>query len=148
MINSFDKQLKLLFIFILFFSFGCSKHEFFHGTRIGEENLKNIVLGETSFDEFKTTYGEPTFLSTFDDYIYYSFEHVIIPPGGGKTFLSRELVTIKLNNENKIQEIKFSDLTENPELVPASEKTEVKGSGLNFINQIFTNLRSGSFLQE
>ena len=146
MINSFDKQLKFLFVCFLFFSFGCSKHEYFHGTRIGEENINYVILGETSFDEFKNTYGEPNFLSTFDDYIYYSFEHVVIPPGGSKTFLSRELVTIKLNDENKIQEIKFSDLTENPELVPAPEKTEVKGSGLSFINQIFTNLRSGSFI--
>ena len=105
------------------------------------------MLGKTSFQEFKELYGEPSFTSTFDDYIYYSYEHAVIPPAGTKKFLLRELVSIKLDENNKIKFINFSDITKKPTIIPDPDKSNIKGSELSFIGQLLYNLKSGSFVE-
>ena len=147
MFNFLIVLIKILSLIIVIVSYGCSNHEYFYGNRIGEENLKKITIGETSFDEFKEMFGEPSFTSTFDQNIFYSYEHVSVPPGGKKEFIVRELVTLKVDENNKIKDLEFSDITDKKIIKPIEGKSIVKGSNLSFLGQLLNNLRSGSFIQ-
>ena len=147
MFNFLKISIKAFLLISVFFVFGCSKHEYFYGNRIGEDNLKKINIGETTFDEFKIMFGEPTFSSTFDQNVFYSYEHVLVPPGGNKEFILRELVTLEIDENNKIKNVKFTDITNKKIIEPVEGKSEVKGSNLSFLGQLFNNLRSGSFIQ-
>ena len=140
----FSKITISLFVVSLLF-FSCTPKQNIHGIMISQQDIENIVEGETNINFLITKYGEPTFTGAFNNNAYYQNETTRISPAGKKEFTSRNILALEIDDNGIIVKKSILDLNNSITVNPASGKTETAGSDFTFFQQIFSNLRSGRF---
>ena len=138
------KHLLKITVLTLFLS-SCAPQKNIHGMLISNIDINNIVIGETKIDYFIDKYGEPSFTGAFNNNVYYKHEITNVLPASKKYFLKRTILALELDDNGIIISKNIINLDDSNEINPAGGQTKTAGSDFNFIQQVFSNLRSGRF---
>ncbi len=133
---------KYLFLITLI---SCAPQKNIHGILISDNDIDNIIIGQTNINFFVDKYGEPTFKGAFNNSVYYKHETTKILPAGKRKTETRKILALSINDKGIIINKKVLNLNDGEEFNPASGKTETAGSNFTFFQQVFSNLRSGRF---
>tara|TARA_X000001036_G_C20246251_1_gene630164 strand:+ start:23 stop:463 length:441 start_codon:yes stop_codon:yes gene_type:complete len=126
----------------------CAPQKNIHGMMISSIDIDNIVIGETNIDYFIDKYGEPSFTGAFNSNVYYKHEITNLLPASKKDFIERTILALELDDNGIIISKSILNLSDAYEINPASGKTTTAGSDFTFLQQVFSNLRSGRFSSE
>ena len=123
----------------------CAPQKNIHGMLISNIDIENIVIGETKIDYFINKYGEPSFTGAFNNNVYYKHEITNILPASKKHFIERTILALELDDNGIIISKNILNLNDSNDIKPALGKTTTAGSDFTFLQQVFSNLRSGRF---
>ena len=126
----------------------CAPQKNIHGMMISNIDIKNIVIGETKINYFIDKYGEPSFTGAFNNNVYYKHEITNVLPASKKHFIERTILALELDDNGIIISKNILNLNDSNKINPASGKTATAGSDFTFLQQVFSNLRSGRFASE
>ena len=138
--------IKIVFLTLSLSS--CAPQKNIHGMMISNIDIENIVIGETKINYFIDKYGEPSFTGAFNNNVYYKHEITNELPASKKHFVERTILALELDNNGIIISKNILNLNDSNEIIPASGKTTTAGSDFTFLQQVFSNLRSGRFASE
>ena len=136
-----------IIVLTLFLS-SCAPQKNIHGMKISNIDINNIVIGETKINYLIDKYGEPSFTGAFNKNVYYKHEITNVLPASKKHFIERTILALELDNDGIIISKKILNLNDSINIKPASGKTSTAGSEFTFLQQVFSNLRSGRFASE
>ena len=123
----------------------CAPQKNIHGMLISNIDINNIVIGETKIDYFIDKYGEPSFTGAFNNNVYYKHEITNVLPASKKHFIERTILALELDENGIIISKNILNLNDSNKINPALGKTSTAGSDFTFLQQVFSNLRSGRF---
>ena len=126
----------------------CAPQKNIHGMMISNIDIDNIIIGETKINYFIDKYGEPSFTGAFNNNVYYKYEITNILPASKKHFIERTILALELDDNGIIISKNILNLNDSKKINPASGKTTTAGSDFTFLQQVFSNLRSGRFASE
>ena len=138
------KIINLLILITLTLS-SCAPQKNIHGMMISKIDIDNIVIGETKINYFIDKYGEPSFTGAFNNNVYYKHEITNVLPASKKHFIERTILALELDDKGIIISKNILNLNDSNEIKPATGKTTTAGSDFTFLQQVFSNLRSGRF---
>ena len=126
----------------------CAPQKNIHGMMISKIDIDNIIIGKTKINYFIDKYGEPSFTGAFNNNVYYKYEITNVLPASKKHFIERTILALELDDNGIIISKSILNLNDAYEINPASGKTTTAGSDFTFLQQVFSNLRSGRFASE
>ena len=123
----------------------CAPQKNIHGMMISNIDINNIVIGETKINYLIEKYGEPSFTGAFNNNAYYQHEITNVLPASKKIIIERTILALELDENGIIISKNILNLNDSNEIIPARGKTTTAGSDFTFLQQVFSNLRSGRF---
>ena len=123
----------------------CAPQKNIHGMMISNVDIDNIVIGETKINYLIEKYGEPSFTGAFNNNVYYQHEITNVLPASKKIIIERTILALELDENGIIISKNILNLNDSNEINPARGKTTTAGSDFTFLQQVFSNLRSGRF---
>ena len=123
----------------------CAPQKNIHGMMISNIDIDNIVIGETKINYLIEKYGEPSFTGAFNNNAYYQHEITNVLPASKKIIIERKILALELDENGIIISKNILNLNDSNEINPARGKTTTAGSDFTFLQQVFSNLRSGRF---
>ena len=123
----------------------CAPQKNIHGMKISNIDIDKIIIGKTQIDYLIGKYGEPTFTGAFNNNVYYKHEITNILPASKKHFIERTILALEVDDKGIIISKNILNLNDSNEIKPATGKTTTAGSDFTFLQQVFSNLRSGRF---
>jgi len=123
----------------------CAPQKNIHGMMISNVDIDNIVIGETKINYLIEKYGEPSFTGAFNNNAYYQHEITNVLPASKKIIIERTILALELDENGIIISKNILNLNDSNEINPARGKTTTAGSDFTFLQQVFSNLRSGRF---
>ena len=123
----------------------CAPQKNIHGIMISNIDIDNIVIGETKINYLIEKYGEPSFTGAFNNNAYYQHEITNVLPASKKIIIERTILALELDENGIILSKNILNLNDSNEIKPARGKTSTAGSDFTFLQQVFSNLRSGRF---
>ena len=123
----------------------CAPQKNIHGMMISNVDIDNIVIGETKINYLIEKYGEPSFTGAFNNNVYYQHEITNVLPASKKIIIERTILALELDENGIIISKNILNLNDSNKINPARGKTTTAGSDFTFLQQVFSNLRSGRF---
>ncbi len=133
-------QLLVLALFALALS-ACTPVLAKRGNTVPDEDLKQVVVGQSSREDVARILGTPTQMSTFDDKIWY-----YIGQDTEKTSFftpdvtDQKIVAIQFTPEGKVQKISQGGLKYAEAIEPNPDKTPSYGKEVSLVQQLLGNL--------
>lgn len=120
----------------------CGERLSSHGHVIDAYELEDVIVGETTKSDILFTLGKPSFEGAFNSgKIYYVAQNMVLPAGGRKETVSRELFTFVFDEAEVLQDIIVTDEATGLEIAKLSSKTPTPGAEFGVLEQIFANIR-------
>ena len=120
----------------------CGERLSSHGHAIDAYELEDIIVGETTKSDILFTLGKPSFEGAFNSgKIYYVSQNMVLPAGGRKETVTREIFTFLFDENDLLQDIIVTDEDTGIEIAKLSAKTPTPGADFGILDQIFANIR-------
>lgn len=122
----------------------CSSTYVNRGTNLAAEDIKKIVVGQTTKETVESLFGTPSTISHFPDdkgtehwfYIWKKLKEAsILKP----TVVEQKMVAISFNSANKVSSLRVEEGIKGNLIKPHTAVTPTQGQDISLMREVFSN---------